>query len=68
MSGRGGSSISTSRPEKSLRRNSAAWRLARLGHEQDIDFCLVENTVPVVPCLKGDIFVGRQWRGVGRRA
>ena len=55
------------RPEKILRRNSVARRLARLGHERDIGFCHAENTVPVVPRLEGDIF-GRQWRGVGRRA
>ena len=54
-------------PEKILRRNSVARRLARFGHERDIDFCLAENTVPVVPRLEGDIF-DRQWRGVGRRA
>ena len=45
------------RPEKSLRRNSAARRLARLGYERDIDFCLAENTVPVVPRVEGDAFV-----------
>jgi 2-phosphosulfolactate phosphatase len=56
------------RPEKSLSRNRAARRLARLGHERGIDFCLAENTVPFVPFLEGDIFVGRWWRGVGRRA
>ena len=47
------------RPEKSLRRNSAARRLARLGYGRDLDFCLAENTVPVVPRLEGDAFVGR---------
>ncbi len=47
------------RPEKSLRRNSAARRLARLGYERDLDFCLTENTVPVVPRLEGDAFVDR---------
>ena len=45
------------RPEKSLRRNSAARLLARLGYERDIDFCLAENTVPVTPRLEGDNFV-----------
>jgi 2-phosphosulfolactate phosphatase len=48
------------RPEKSLRSNSAARRLARLGYERDLDFCLGENTVPVVPRLEGGAFVGRQ--------
>ena len=45
------------RPEKSLRRNSAARRLARLGYERDLDFCLAENSAPVVPRLEGDAFV-----------
>ena len=49
-----------SRPEKSLRRNSAARRLARLGYERDLDFCLAENTVPVVPRVEGGAFVGRR--------
>lgn len=48
------------RPEKSLRRNSAARRLARLGYERDLDFCLAENTVPVVPRLEGDAFASRR--------
>jgi 2-phosphosulfolactate phosphatase len=48
------------RPKKSLRRNSAARRLTRLGYERDLDFCLAEDTVPVVPCLQGDAFVGRR--------
>ncbi len=48
------------RPEESLRRNSAARRLARLGYERDLDFCLAENTVPVVPRLEGGAFVGRR--------
>jgi len=46
------------RSGKSLRRNSAARRLALLGFESDLDFCLAENTVPVVPQLEGDAFVG----------
>jgi hypothetical protein len=49
------------RPEKSLRRNSAAWRLARLGHERDIDFCLVENTVRSFLVSKGI----SSWAGSG---
>jgi len=43
------------RPEETLRRNSAARRLKRLGYEKDLDFCLAENTVPVVPRLKGTL-------------
>ncbi len=46
------------RSRKSLRLNSAARRLALLGYESDLDFCLAENTVPVVPQLEGDAFVG----------
>ena len=46
------------RLEESLRRNSAARRLMRLGYERDLDFCLAENTVPVVPRLEGGAFVG----------
>lgn len=45
---------------KSLRRNSAAQRLERLGYERDIGFCLAEDTVPVVPSLEGGAFVGRR--------
>ncbi|MBA3473197.1 MAG: 2-phosphosulfolactate phosphatase [Rubrobacter sp.] len=48
------------RPEESLRRNTAARRLARLGYERDLDFCLAENTVPVVPRFEGGAFVGRR--------
>ena len=47
-------------PKESLRRNSAAQRLKRLGYEVDLDFCLAENTVPVVPRLVGEAFVGRE--------
>jgi phosphosulfolactate phosphohydrolase-like enzyme len=49
------------RPKKSLRQNSAAQRLKRLGYEKDLDFYLAENTVPVVLRLVGGTFVGRQW-------
>jgi 2-phosphosulfolactate phosphatase len=48
------------RPEKSLRRNSAARRLVSLGYGRDLDFWLAENTMPVVPLLEGDAFVGRR--------
>ena len=47
------------RPEKTLRRNSAGRRLKRLSHEEDLDFCLAEDTVPVVPRLRGGAFVGQ---------
>jgi 2-phosphosulfolactate phosphatase len=48
------------RPQRALRRNSAARRLVRLGYEKDLDFCLAENTVPVIPCLEGGAFVDRR--------
>jgi 2-phosphosulfolactate phosphatase len=48
------------RPEKSLRQNSAARRLKRLGYEKDLDFCLAENTVPVVPRLEGGAFLDQR--------
>jgi 2-phosphosulfolactate phosphatase len=40
-----------------LRGNRAARRLVRLGYEQDLDFCLREDAVPVVPRLVGGAFV-----------
>ena len=54
-----------SRPVRALRNNSAARRLKRLGYEEDIEFCLVEDAVPVVPRLVGDAFVG--WVAGSRR-
>ena len=54
-----------SRPVRALRNNSAARRLKRLGYEEDIEFCLAEDTVPVVPRLVGDAFVG--WVAGSRR-
>ena len=47
-----------SRPTSTLTGNSAARRLARLGYERDLAFCLAEDTVPVVPSLVGGAFVG----------
>jgi 2-phosphosulfolactate phosphatase len=47
-----------SRPVVALRNNSAARRLKSLGYEGDIELCLAEDTIPVVPCLVGDAFVG----------
>jgi 2-phosphosulfolactate phosphatase len=47
-----------SRSVRALRNNSAARRLKRLGYEGDLEFCLAEDTVPVVPRLVGDAFVG----------
>jgi 2-phosphosulfolactate phosphatase len=46
-----------SRPAGLLRNNSAAGRLKRLGYERDLDFCLAEDTVPVVPRLADGAFV-----------
>ena len=48
------------RSKESLRRNSVARLLTRLGYEQDLDFCLAEITVPVVPRFEGDAFVSRR--------
>jgi len=47
-----------SRSGRTLRNNSAARRLKRLGYEEDLEFCLAEDTVPVVPRLVDDAFVG----------
>jgi 2-phosphosulfolactate phosphatase len=47
-----------SRPVRALRNNSAAQRLKRLGYEEDLEFCLAEDTVPAVPRLVGDAFAG----------
>jgi 2-phosphosulfolactate phosphatase len=49
-----------SRPAGALRRNSAARRLERLGYERDLDFCLAEDAVPVVPRLVGGAFIGER--------
>jgi 2-phosphosulfolactate phosphatase len=46
-----------SRSADALKNNRAARRLERLGHERDLDFCLAEDTVPVVPRLVGGAFV-----------
>jgi 2-phosphosulfolactate phosphatase len=46
------------RPANLLRNNSAARRLKRLEYERDLDFCLNEDTVPVVPRLVDGAFVG----------
>ncbi len=51
------------RPRKSLTRNAAARRLKRLGYEDDIAFCLAEDTVPVVPVLADGAFVGKVSEG-----
>jgi 2-phosphosulfolactate phosphatase len=47
-----------SRPAGVLRNNSAARRLKRLGYERDLDFCLAEDVVPVVPRLVDGAFIG----------
>ena len=52
-----------SRPAKLLRNSAAAKRLQSLGYERDLDFCLAEDTVPVVPRLVGGVFVRESsWR------
>lgn len=48
------------RPLEYLKTNSAARRLKRLGYEKDLDFCLSENILPVVPRLQDGAFIG--WR------
>lgn len=50
------------RPDRSLRANTAARRLKRLGYEEDLAFCLASNTVPVVPRLVDGAFVGTPTR------
>ena len=45
------------RPRSALRNNSAARRLVRVGYEADLDFCLAEDTLDVVPRLFGGTFV-----------
>ncbi|CAN5817361.1 2-phosphosulfolactate phosphatase family protein [soil metagenome] len=42
---------------QTLKSNSAARRLKRLGHEEDLDYCLSEDVVPVVPTLRTGAFV-----------
>jgi 2-phosphosulfolactate phosphatase len=46
-----------SRSTMTLQNNSAARRLKRLRYEEDLQFCLAEDTVPVVPRLVGGAFV-----------
>jgi 2-phosphosulfolactate phosphatase len=50
--------IYLSRSVRTLRNNSAARRLKRLGYEGDLEFCLAEDTVPIVPRLVSGTFVG----------
>ena len=45
------------RPANALRNNSAARRLKRVGYEADLDFCLAEDTLGVVPRLVNGVFV-----------
>ncbi len=47
-----------SRPTKLLRNNAAAKRLKRLGYERDLDLCLAEDALPVVPRLVDGAFIG----------
>ncbi len=53
-------SLYLTRPKEALRRNSASQRLERLGYQKDLDFCLAENTVLVVPLLEGGAFAGQR--------
>jgi 2-phosphosulfolactate phosphatase len=48
-----------SRPAELLRNNRAAKRLKRLGFGRDLDVCLAEDTVAVVPRLVNGAFIGR---------
>jgi 2-phosphosulfolactate phosphatase len=45
------------RADSSLRTNSAARRLLRLGREDDVELCLREDAIPAVPRLVGGAFV-----------
>jgi 2-phosphosulfolactate phosphatase len=45
-------------PKERLRNTSAVRRLKRLGYRRDLDLCLAEDTVPVVPRLLNGAFVG----------
>jgi 2-phosphosulfolactate phosphatase len=47
-----------SRPAAALRNNSAARRLTRLGYDRDLEFCLTEDSVPVVVRLTAGAFEG----------
>lgn len=47
------------RSTKNLLNNSAARRLRRNGYEQDLEFCLAEDSVPVVPQLVEGAFIAR---------
>ena len=48
------------RTKESLKNNSAARRLKRLGYTDDLDFCLDEDSIPVVPRLVDRVFVERR--------
>ncbi len=45
------------RSQETLKNNAAARRLKRLGYERDLDLCLAEDTLPVVPRLRNGAFV-----------
>jgi 2-phosphosulfolactate phosphatase len=45
------------RADSSLRTNSAARRLLRLGREDDVELCLREDSIPASPRLLGGAFV-----------
>lgn len=44
------------RPRSALAANSAARRLLRLGHADDVELCLAEDSIPAVPRLSGAAF------------
>ena len=48
------------RSKRALKANSAARRLKRLGYEEDLNFCLSEDILPVAPRLQDGVFVGRR--------
>lgn len=57
------------RPKSDVLRASAARRLKRLGYAADLDFCITEDAVPVVPRLTDGLFeeVGPDRRTTGDR-
>lgn len=46
------------RSKESLKANSAARRLKRLGYKRDLDLCLSEDILEAVPRLKNGVFTG----------
>lgn len=55
------------RPRRELYRNAAARRLKTLGYGHDLDFCLTEDSVTVVPRLTDGLFLPfGAFEGTGR--